>query len=179
MLTPEEIVQLLKSTFPDAVRDARMDSNHPWILVAAEKWHEIAMFLRDDSRCHCNLLRCVSGVDRLADNEIEVVYDLLSMRPCVEPAEPWVSGNVIAIKVRVPREGGHVATVSDVWPTADWLERETFDLLGVVFDNHPDHRRILCPDDWVGYPLRKDYEFPTEYHGIPASTEFGQKSPVH
>ena len=179
MLTPEEIVELLKTAFGPAVRESRMDSTHAWILVAAEQWHEIALFLRDDPRCCCNLLRCVSGVDRLADNEIEVVYDLMSLRPCTDAGEPWVGGNNIAMKVRVAREGGHVATVSDVWPTADWHERETYDLLGVTFDNHPDHRRILCPDDWVGYPLRKDYEFPTEYHGIPASTEFGQKSPVH
>jgi NADH-quinone oxidoreductase subunit C len=179
MLAPEEIAELLKSTFGDAVREVRMDSNHPWVLVAAEKWHDVALFLRDDSRLYCNLLRCISGVDRLADNEIEVVYDLMSMRPCSERAEPWVGGNVIAIKVRVPRDGGHIPTVSDVWPAADWHERETYDLLGVTFDNHPDHRRILCPDDWVGHPLRKDYQYPLEYHGIPASTEFGVKSPVH
>lgn len=179
MLVPEEIAEVLSSTFGEAVREARLDSNHPWIVVAAERWHEIALFLRDDPRLYCNVLRCISGVDRLAENQIEIVYDLMSVRPCTEPAEPWVGGNVIAIKVRVPRDGGHVATVADVWPAADWHERETYDLVGVTFDNHPDHRRILCPDDWVGHPLRKDYEFPLEYHGIPASTEFGHKSPVH
>ena len=179
MLAPEQIAELLKETFGDGVREVRMDSNHPWVLVAADRWPAIARFLRDDPRLHCNLLRCVSGVDRLAEGEIEVVYDLLSMRPCTEPGAAWVGGNTIAMRVRVPREGGHVSTVADVWPAADWHEREVYDLLGVTFDNHPDHRRILCPDDWVGHPLRKDYQFPTEYHGIPASTEFGQKSPVH
>ncbi len=91
----------------------------------------------------------------------------------------WTGGNLIALKVRVPRDGGHVATVSDVWPAAEWHEREVYDMFGVTFDNHPDMRRILCPDDWVGYPLRKDYEYPLEYHGIPATTELGQKSPKH
>ncbi len=81
----------------------------------------------------------------------------------------WHSAGMIAIRVRVPREGGHVPSVADVWPTANWHEREAFDLLGVTFDGHPDLRRILCPDDWVGHPLRKDYEFPKEYEGIPAA----------
>jgi len=75
----------------------------------------------------------------------------------------------LAIKVRVPRDAPHVRSVADVWSTADWHEREAFDLLGVTFDQHPDPRRILCPDDWVGHPLRKDYEFPTEYQGIPCA----------
>lgn len=179
MLAPEQIAELLKSAFGEAVLETRMDSAHPWILVSAEKWHDIALFLRDDPQCCCNLLRCVSGVDLPAAGQIEVVYDLLSMRPTTASEGLWCGGNVIAMKVRVAREGGHVPTVADVWPAADWHERETYDLLGVTFDNHPDHRRILCPDDWVGHALRKDYEFPVEYHGIPASTEFGQKSPVH
>ena len=68
------------------------------------------------------------------------------------------------------RGTGDVCSVTDIWPAAEWHERETFDLLGVSFDEHPDLRRILCPDDWVGHPLRKDYVFPTEYEGIPAAT---------
>ena len=59
-----------------------------------------------------------------------------------------------------------VPSVCGVWRTADWQEREVYDLLGVVFVGHPDPRRILLADDWIGHPLRKDYEFPLEYHGI-------------
>jgi NADH-quinone oxidoreductase subunit C len=65
-----------------------------------------------------------------------------------------------------PREGGHVPTVSSLWRTADWHEREAYDLFGIVFDGHPDPRRILCPDDWEGWPLRKDYVVQEYYHGI-------------
>ena len=57
-------------------------------------------------------------------------------------------------------------SVTSVWNTADWHEREVYDLCGVRFQDHPNLRRILCPEDWVGYPLRKDYEMPLEYHGI-------------
>lgn len=178
-MAPEEIAELLKDMFGDAVRESRMDSPRPWILVSAERWQEIAMFLRDDPRLRFVMLRCISGVDRLADNEIEVIYDLIAMSPGKAAVDLWGGGAVIAIKVRVPRDGGHVRSVANVWPAADWHERETYDLLGVVFDGHPDPRRILCPDDWVGHPLRKDYEFPIEYHGIPGTTEYGQKSPVH
>ena len=94
----------------------------------------------------------------------------------------------MCIKVKVPRDNPHVASVADVWPTADWHEREAYDLMGIVFDGHPDSvedsdgrhpRRILCPDDWVGHPLRKDYVFPMEYHGIPAVTEYEQTRPIH
>jgi NADH-quinone oxidoreductase subunit C len=79
----------------------------------------------------------------------------------------------LVVKVILPRwkndEEGQlpeVPSVADVWRTADWHEREVFDLSGVHFTGHPDLRRILCPEDWVGYPLRKDYEMPLEYHGI-------------
>jgi NADH-quinone oxidoreductase subunit C len=75
------------------------------------------------------------------------------------------------VKVYCPRENPRVPSVVDVWKAADWHEREAFDMFGIIFDGHPDLRRILCADDWVGYPLRKDYVFPREYHGIPGSVE--------
>jgi NADH-quinone oxidoreductase subunit C len=177
-MAPEQISKLLKDTFGGAVQAIALDTPHPAVTVQAERWYEIALFLRDDPQLRLNALRCVSGVDRLADDVIEVVYDLISMQPAA-PGGYWQASSEIALKVRVPRDGGHVVSVSDVWPAADWHEREVFDMFGVVFDGHPDLRRILCPDDWVGYPLRKDYEFPLEYHGIPGTTEFGHKSPRH
>jgi NADH-quinone oxidoreductase subunit C len=177
-MTPEQITDILKTAVPDAVTAAAMDSHHPHAVVAAEKWHDVALFLRDDPRLRFNMLRCVSGVDRLADGQIELVYDLIAMQPG-KAAGVWTAPSIFAVKVRIPRDGGRVVSVADVWPAAEWHEREAFDMFGVEFDGHPDPRRILCPDDWVGYPLRKDYEYPTEYHGIPATTEFGQTSPRH
>jgi NADH-quinone oxidoreductase subunit C len=134
----------------------------------------VATFLRDDPRLAMNMLRCVSGLDLHPEPWIEMVYDLMSMRPAAGGGL-WQNGGEIAIRVRVPRTGGHVASVADLWPTANWHEREAFDLFGVTFDGHPDLRRILCPDDWVGYPLLRDYEFPKEYDGIPATAAESDK----
>jgi NADH-quinone oxidoreductase subunit C len=167
-MNAQEIADILKSQFPAGVVEAVVESEHPHVLVAAEQWHAMALFLQVDPRLAMNMLRCVSGVDLLPEPSIELVYDLISMQPGGEGGY-WRNHGTIAIKVRVPRDGGHVRSVADVWPTANWHEREVFDLFGVTFDEHPDLRRILCPDDWVGYPLRKDYEFPKEYEGIPAA----------
>ena len=83
--------------------------------------------------------------------------------------------HTLVVKVMLPRwkndvegEIPEVPSVSRVWAVADWHEREAYDLMGIRFTGHPNLVRILCPDDWVGHPLRKDYEFPLEYHGIRA-----------
>ncbi len=165
----QEIADILKAGFPQAGLGAAIDSIHPQVVVPAEQWRELARFLRDDPRLAMNMLRCISGVDLHPEPQIDVIYDLISMRPSAGADGLWQSGGTIAVRIRVPREGGHVPSVADIWPTADWHERELYDLFGVTFDGHPDPRRILCPDDWVGHPLLKDYVFPKEYQGIPAA----------
>lgn len=177
-MTPEQISIVLKSEFGDDVLDVALDTPHPCITVSAARWPEIARFLRDDPRLRLNLLRCLSGVDRLEEGVIELIYELISVQPDAS-GEVLKGVGEIAAKIKVPRDDARAPSVADVWPAADWHEREAYDMFGVVFDNHPDLRRILCPDDWEGYPLRKDYEFPLEYHGIPGTTEYGQKSPRH
>jgi NADH-quinone oxidoreductase subunit C len=120
------------------------------------------------------MLHCITGVDyfepdpkKASKNDwqphLEVVYHLSSL----------VTKTTLVLKVILPRwkndtpgELPEVPSVAGVWSTADWHEREVFDLSGVRFIGHPDLRRILCPEDWVGHPLRKDYEMPLEYHGI-------------
>jgi len=168
-MAPEEIADILQAAFGDAVSEAEMGTSHPSVTVLAERWHEIARFLRDDDRLRLNMLRCVSGIDLPDENQIEVIYDLTSLRPPRVVGSYWTGDNEIAVRIRVQRDGGHLPSVVDVWPAADWHEREVFDMLGVTFEGHPGLRRILCPDDWAGHPLRKDYEFPKEYHGIPGT----------
>jgi NADH-quinone oxidoreductase subunit C len=75
----------------------------------------------------------------------------------------------LRLKVRLNAEPAHVATVSGIWPAANWLEREVWDMFGIVFDGHPDPRRLLMPEDWDGYPLRKDY--PVQIRKTPVSSE--------
>jgi NADH-quinone oxidoreductase subunit C len=168
MPTPQEIAELLKSQCPGAVVAESLDGRHPSVTIAAEAWPKAARFLRDDSRTALNSLRLISALDLHPEPFIEVVYELIAMKPA-SGAAVWQSGGEFAVRIRAPRDGGSIPTVSDVWPTADWHEREAFDLLGVGFEGHPDLRRILCPDDWIGHPLRKDYVMPTEYNGIPAA----------
>ncbi len=163
-MTPADTLALLQTEFPGAVAAGG--------VVAADRLVEVCRFLRDDLRLRFDLLNDVCGVDYLEPDpkklakagfepHLEVVYQLSSF------AHP---GRRFALKVVLPRQTADdlpaVPTVTGVWPAADWPERECFDLVGVRFVGHPDPRRILLNDDWVGHPLRKDYEFPLEYHGI-------------
>lgn len=179
MATPEAVFKILKDEFPDAVESVVADGLHPHAIIKADEWHDVAQFLRDDERLGFDWLRCITGVDHIEDKLLTAVYDLHATQRAATSAGMWAIRHEIAIRVRVPRDNPHVPSVADVWPAADWHEREAYDLLGIIFDGHPNLKRILCCEDWVGHPLRKDYEFPLEYHGIPATTELGQTRPQH
>ncbi len=187
-MTAEEIAVILKERFGEGVSGTGFEGAHPHVTVTADAWHGVAEFLKTDPRLHFNLLRCVTSVDLPDDGAIEVVIDLCACDGEADSPELWTKRHEFCVKIRLPRDDPHLRSVADVWPTADWHEREAYDLMGIVFDDHPDSvedaagrhpRRILCPDDWVGHPLRKDYVFPMEYHGIPAVTEYEQTRPVH
>ena len=178
-MTPEAVFTILKEEFPDDIVELVVDGPHPHAKVNPANWHEIALFLRDDPRMGFDWLRCLSGVDHIEDKLLTVIYHLHATQRPDSPGGMWTLRSEIAIKLSVDRDNPHVASVADIWPAADWHEREAYDLLGIIFDGHPDLRRILCCEDWVGHPLRKDYEFPLEYHGIPAVTEYGQTRPQH
>jgi NADH-quinone oxidoreductase subunit C len=187
-MAPEEIAGILKTEFGAAVTDSNLSGSHPYATVATDDWPRVARFLRDDPRLQFNMLRCVSGIDLLAENRFAAIYDLLSVLRG-NPGEPFIPWrHEFAVRVVTDRDNPHIPSVCDVWPAADWHEREAYDMFGIVFDGHPDSvvdengphpRRILCADDWVGFPLRKDYVFPLEYHGIPATTEYELTNPKH
>ncbi|MBI3818632.1 MAG: NADH-quinone oxidoreductase subunit C [Planctomycetes bacterium] len=128
-----------------------------YIDVPAAKIADICKVLRDDPDCRYEIVMCISGVDySKEDDKLAIIYHLLS-----------VANNQRAqIRAWVPKAAPEIDTVEGVWAAANWHERETYDFFGVVFRGHSDLRRILCPEDWVGFPLLKDYEFPKEYHGI-------------
>ena len=161
-MTPAQIAQSIQSKFGARITASHPDDKHPRVHCDAENWREIAQFLRDDPAIKLDWLANLSGVDYVADNKFCVVYDLYSFE----------HKHSFAVKVYAPRtQDTHFPSVADLWPAADWHEREAYDMFGMVFDGHPDLRRILMADDWEGFPLRKDYVFPREYHGIPGSVE--------
>ncbi|AGA59865.1 NADH/F420H2 dehydrogenase, subunit C [Thermobacillus composti KWC4] len=145
----DEAVELLKSeVHPEAVEEAvinELAGDMPTITVKAEHWRAAAELLKSHEKLGCNYLRNVTGVDYEA--HMEVVYFVINLETKRE----------YAIKIRTDREQPSVPSAVPVWPSADWPEREIYDLLGVDFPGHPDLRRIMMPDDWVGHPLRKDY----------------------
>jgi NADH-quinone oxidoreductase subunit C len=169
-----EVFQKLQSQFGDEVTTVEPEVGDPWIEVSPDALTDVCRSLRDEPSLAFNLLNCISGVDYYVtikkkgskaefEPHLEVLYHLSSLK----------HKHRLVLKVKLPRwkddtEGQppELATVSDIWSTADWHEREVFDLVGVQFTGHPDLRRILCPEDWAGHPLRKDYQMPTEYHGI-------------
>ncbi len=145
----DEAVELLKTlVHADAVVEAsinELSGDMPTIVVNAEHWTAVADLLRTHDKLRCNYLRNVSGVDY--ETHLEVVYHMIALETKRE----------YAIKVRTDREAASVPSATPIWPTANWNEREIYDLLGIDFPGHPDMRRIMMPDDWVGHPLRKDY----------------------
>jgi NADH-quinone oxidoreductase subunit C len=174
-MTATEIATLLESQFSAAITGKKLDAIDPFVNVEPAKLVEVCTFLRDDLRLKFALLNDITGVDYLETDakkvakagfepHLEVLYHLSSF------AFP---GSRFTLKLILPRwkdgvvgQLPEVPSVAKVWKTADWHEREVYDLVGVFFTNHPNLVRILLNEDWVGHPLRKDYEFPLEYHGI-------------
>ncbi len=139
-----------------------LDDKHPRVqIIQPTIWRELASFLKDQPELKFDWLACLTGMDYIATNHFGVVVDLFST----------VHKHEFAVKILLPRENPELVSVADLWPAANWHEREAFDMFGISFIGHPDLRRILMADDWNGYPLRKDYVFPREVHGIPASVE--------
>jgi NADH-quinone oxidoreductase subunit C len=161
MLDSDTLLQQLGARFGDRLLKIVPDPQRPRIHIHAANWRTIAEYLRNEPLLKFDWLRCLSGVDYAADNTLCAVYDLWSFE----------YRHDLAVKVFTPRSAAKIPSVADLWPAADWHEREAFDLLGILFEGHPDLRRILLADDWEGHPLRKDYVFPREYHGIPGSVE--------
>jgi len=151
----EAIVEKIQQRFPEAVQSFNKEAVDPFALIAPERIAEVCAFLRADPECDFTSLMCLSAVDYPPET-IQVVYHLHSI-----PQK-----HKLTLKVDLPRQDPRVPTVEGIWKMANWHEREAFDLLGVVFEGHPDLRRILLPFDWEGHPLRKDYVAPDTYRGV-------------
>ena len=152
------LTELLRQAVPDAAIEALDSTDMPTIAVDREHLVEVCAVLRDEPALQLAFLGDVTAVDRLpAEPRYELVYHLACLGPHYVTAGSPAPASRLRMKVRLPAEDPRAPSVTSVYPTAGWPEREIFDLFGIAFDGHPDLRRILMPDDWVGYPLRKDY----------------------
>jgi len=154
-MSPQEIHDNLKAKFGDAILEAKLDALQPWIRVDDHRIKEICLFLHDEPTFQFDYLMCLSGID-YNNGTLGAVYHLSSMS----------HKHKIVLKATCPKDNPRIQSVSSVWGTANWHEREAYDMYGIVFDEHPDMRRILCPDDYPGFPLRKDFKVPEFYNGM-------------
>jgi len=173
-MTTVSLLDQLVSALGTLVSAARPEALDPWLEVTPENLDELCRRLKGDPDSQFDLLNCITAVDYCQPDEkkaarvewqphLEVIYHLSST----------TKKHRLVVKVKLPRwkdgvpgQLPELPTLSHLWRTADWHERELYDLMGITFRGHPDLRRILCPEDWQGHPLRKDYEMPLEYHGI-------------
>jgi NADH-quinone oxidoreductase subunit C len=163
---PKDVYAALQGRFGDAVYDYAEGGDAKTGVtrdgtckVKAAELVAVMTTLRDDPALRFDFLQCVTAVDWHKQNVMQVVYHLYS----------YDHRHTFVVKVDLPREDPVVASMVPLWPTADWLEREQFDLYGVMFRGHPDLRRLLMPDDWEGWPMRKDYKEAGDYRGIPTT----------
>jgi NADH-quinone oxidoreductase subunit C len=148
-VTPSPLVAALQHANPLWVGEVIEAFGEVTVIVPRERIAEICSFLKTSPGLEFNFLADICGADRGPEEEprFEVNYHLFST----------TRHHRLRLKVLLNDDDTHVPTVTNVWRTANWHERETFDLMGVVFDGHPDLRRILLPDDWEGHALRKDF----------------------
>jgi NADH-quinone oxidoreductase subunit C len=148
MANLEELVGKIKETFPQAIEETAVYKDEHTIRVKRSQLLEVARFLRDDPSCRFDFLSDLCGVDYMGRApRFEVVYHLYSIE----------HRHRLRMKTSPSDEDLTVPSVVSVWKTADWHERECYDLLGIIFSDHPDLRRILTPDGFTEYPLRKDF----------------------
>lgn len=152
------LADALRRLVPGARVDARPAVDMPTVVVDREHLLAACRALRDDSALQFAFLADVTAVDRHpAEPRFEVVYHLACLGPAYAAATGPAPARRLRLKVALPADDARVPSVVSIWPTANWPEREVFDLFGIAFDAHPDLRRVLMPDDWDGHPLRKDY----------------------
>ncbi len=148
-LEPAEIADKVADKFLHDFLDVITFGDQVSVIVKKDRIVDICRYLHDDPTLYFDHLQDLCGVDYHGKKEMrfEVVYNLYSVR----------YRHSIRIRAQVPADDPSIQSVTSIWAGADWHERECFDMFGIVFRDHPDLRRILLPEDWEGYPLRKDY----------------------
>ena len=158
----EKILEKLSARFSGALQIVNEYRGELTIVVRKSDLREICGFLRDDAELQFDSLRDVCGADYYRpDDRYEIIYNLYSLPNKFR----------LRLKVRVDESDMHVDSVTSAWSSGDWMERETYDMFGIIFDGHPDLRRIYMPEDFEHYPLRKDFPL----MGIPGSLSLPRK----
>ena len=154
----EEIVDQLKAELgEETIASIEENSSPKAIVIKKEDLLKVMSSLHEKEGLYFDSLSCVTGLDNGPEaGTMEMIYNLYSI--------PY--NHHLAVKVVLDRTAPVIASLAGIWRTADWQEREVFDLLGIDFEGHPDLRRILLPADWEGHPLRKDYEHQEYYRGV-------------
>lgn len=156
-MTLSEIKSLLETKLPGAVVGEDLICFPAALRIHPDLILDTCELLHSHPSLYFDQLACLTGIDNGPEvNIMEVIYALNSLP----------KSHRLTLKVELPRDKPEIESVSSIWRTANWHEREAFDLLGIHFKNHPDLRRILMPTDWVGHPLRKDYQEQETYHGV-------------
>ncbi len=152
------VLDLVRQTAPTAVLEPADAIDMPTAYVAREHIVEVCRTLRDHAGLQFSFLVEITAVDyHPAEPRYEVVYHLACLGEAFAQPGGAAPPRRLRLKVRVPETDPWMPTLTGLWPAANWLEREVYDLFGIAFTGHPDLRRILTPDDWTGHPLRKDY----------------------
>lgn len=161
-MTNQRVLEKLKASFPDAIIESGEFRGELTVVVPKEKIVQVCTFLRDESELLYDLLADLCGIDMYTPTRrFGVIYNLYSLS----------NKHRIRLKTFAEEESPKVPTVSNVWPTANWHERETYDMFGIQFEGHPDLRRIYMPEEFEHYPLRKDFPL----MGIPGSLPLPKK----
>lgn len=156
------VVEKLRSAFPDAILDVKEFRGEQTVYVKKENIVDVCTFLRDDESCRFDYCSDICGADAYTpENRFEVIYNLMSLP----------LNHRIRLKVSIDESDLHCPSVTGVWPGAEWPERETYDMVGVLFDGNKDMRRMYMPEEFEYYPLRKDFPM----MGIPNSIPLPRK----
>lgn len=165
-MTYEEIITLLNEELhPEVVKVMDEAASPPAIVVKSDDIVAVANCCYSHEKLYFDQLACITGLDNGPEaGTMEVIYNFYSI--------PY--HHALMVKVLLPRDEPRIASITSLYKTADWQEREIYDMYGIYFTDHPDLRRILMPADWEGYPLRKDYQQQEMYRGIKVAYDDGE-----
>ncbi|MFT6866058.1 MAG: NADH-quinone oxidoreductase subunit C [Cyclobacteriaceae bacterium] len=156
-MTFSELISLIEAHFPEAIIGEDLDATPNALIVNPALIFPVCEWLHGHEKTYFDQLACLTGLDNGPEaDSMEVIYNLYSIPYDLQ----------LMLKCKLERSNPEIESVSSIWRTANWHEREAFDLIGIKFLNHPDLRRILLPADWQGHPLQKDYIEQEKYHGI-------------